>query len=123
MLKRKKPLNRATPKTLAFHRKPRKPISRKPGKRAKTVKAATDAAKDFYFKHHKHECQLTGEHITRNTCVAHHKVKRSVKIDDSFENLVILEYWAHARIHADGNEQLLKAVAVSSANVRNGEKI
>lgn len=104
----------------------RTPISRKPGKRRKTVDAAIAAAKDFYFKHFGEtkywaKCQRCDHAMSRDFCAGHHKIKRSLKRDDSKKNLVIIHHSCHRIVHDDPKEY--QRVRDSPANAENEEKI
>lgn len=114
-------------------RKPlkRTKLSRKPGRRAKEVKSAIESAKATFFDsgrwHDEHsKCQWCQSHITKDNAVAHHKIKRSLKIDDTPENFVIVHHWpCHASFHTGDKEgtKNLKMVRESTANVINAEAI
>lgn len=146
-MKPRKPLLRPTkPLARSTKRIERKPITRKPTKRAKDKKKAMDDAKDFYFelsdrpaemRKTRANCQLCNGTIWRDDCAAHHKIKRSLwataaKFEiavcgtaDDKRNLVIIHHRCHDKLHLETPESIaeLNRVRLSEANALNGKFI
>ena len=123
--KRTRPLARPT-KPLK-----RTAITKKPTKRKLAIIDHMNAAKDGYFSKYLglvgnanfYPCQRCRQPMDRDTCHAHHKIKRSLGGGHGLANLVILCPRCHGWAHAESHPENLQTIRNSPANADNARWI